>query len=172
MTGKAHLLIIGLVVFTSVIAGTSYMHIYSVHFTGKVPTINTIVVNATFPMPAGTSYRFNESYWPVPVFSVGGYENLTISWTSNRNVVPVIIRVNATWSPTNSSVVLALVPYAHNGTYLPPSMYKLPVPSTNGSYVYSFSPGKYMIIMEVPNPASVRDGFTVTFSEGVGQSQS
>ncbi len=172
MTGKAHLLIIGLVVFTSALAGASYVHINSVHSTGKAPGINTVAVNATFPIPTGTFYRFNESYWPVPVFSVGRYQNLTISWISNRNVTPVVIMVNAAWSPANSSIVLTLVSYAHNGSYLPPSMYKLPVPSTEGSYVHSFSPGKYMIIMEVPNPAPVKDGFTVTFPEGIGQNQS
>ena len=169
MIGNTQLLIIGLVVFTSVIAGTSYVHIGNAHSAGRAPAINTVIVNTTFPVSVGAFYSFSESYWPVPVLIVTGYANLTISWASNQNVTPVIIMVNAAWSPTNSSIVLALVPYAHNGTYLPPSMYKLPVPSTEGSYVHSFSPGKYMIIMEVPNSAPVKDGFTVTFPEGIGQ---
>jgi hypothetical protein len=171
MIGKTHLLIIALVVFTSAIAGASYTHMGGAHSPGNAPAINinTVVVNATFPIPAGTSYRFNESYWPVPVFSVGSYGNVTISWTSDQNVTPIIIGVNSAWNPANSSLDLMFVPSAHSGVYLPPSLYKLPVPSTSGSYVYSLTPGKYMILMGVPNPVSVKDGFTITFSDGIGQ---
>ncbi len=165
MIGRLHLLAVVIVVVTGTVAGTAYTQIGNTHSIAN-GNFHTVIVNTTFPIPAGTSYAFNESYWPVPVFNVANYENVTISWTSSQNVIPIIIEVNDAWNPANSSTVLTFVPSAHSGMYLPPSMMKLPDPSTQGNYTYSFVPGKYMILLSVGNPFP-KDGLVISFPDGI-----